>query len=163
MRPLPCHYVIVIHWHSRRTWSSPEPRRTSRFPRATKASTQEPPRHTLTCFTDGHLWQPSRTQLHTHFEGAASAQPHAHTTSYPKHLEVQAMLAAPRSPVLAPASCAASPRARFSPPRLTCCRRSALSGSLLAVLQPPPHLTSGQREIGRVHLETLHVFTVKLG
>ena len=31
-------------------------------------------------------------------------------------------------------------RARYSPPRLTCCRRSALPGSPLAVLQPPPHL-----------------------
>jgi len=86
------------------------------------------------------LWQPSRTQLHTHLAGAASDQPHAHTTSNPKHLQAQAMLAAPRSPGLAPASCGASPTARYSPPRLTCCRCSALSGSLLAVLQPPPHL-----------------------
>ena len=50
------------------------------------------------------------------------------------------MLAAPRSPLRTPASCAASLRARYSPPRLTCCRRSALPGSPLAVLQPPPHL-----------------------
>ena len=88
------------------------------------------------------LWHPSHgcAQLHTHLAGAASAQPHAHTISNPKHLQAQAMLAAPRSPGLAPASCGASPRARYSPLRLTCCRRSALSGSLLAVLQPPPHL-----------------------
>ena len=83
--------------------------------------------------------------------GAASAQPHAHTTSNPKHLQAQAMLAAPRSPGLAPASCGASPRARYSPPRLTCCRRSAVasrSDSLLAVLQPPPHL---YRQVAVLH------------
>ena len=50
------------------------------------------------------------------------------------------MLAAPRSPLCTPASCAASLRARYSPPKLTCCRRSALPGSTLPVLQPPPHL-----------------------
>ena len=86
------------------------------------------------------LWQPSCAQLHTHLAGAASAQPHTHTTSNPKHLQAQAMLAPPRSPLRTPASCAASLRARYSPPKLTCCRRSALPGSTLPVLQPPPHL-----------------------
>jgi len=52
--------------------------------------------------------------LHTHLAGA-SPQPHAHTTSYARHLQAQPMLAVPRSPRLAPAPGAASPSARYSP------------------------------------------------
>ena len=52
--------------------------------------------------------------MHTHLAGA-SPQPHAHTTSYARHLQAQPMLAVPRSPRLAPAPGAASPSARYSP------------------------------------------------
>ena len=125
------------------------------FPCAIKASAHETPRHNLTCFTDGQMWQPSRTQLHTHLAGAASAQPHAHTTSYHKHLQAQAMLAAPHSPVLAPAICAASPTTSYSlRPGLTCCHPlpsivhpaspSEESGS---VAPPPRTQTSGHMRV----------------